>query len=128
MNIIYAFLMALFVGNGSSQAIPYDKIEKSFQAAKAIEIINECRDKVIINIQNQEGVYGSSQAQQVLKDFFATYPPKGFVFTFKGKESGANSFALGLYTSDRKKFSVSIKFTMESKVYKIESIKIVQEA
>jgi hypothetical protein len=128
MNILYILLLSLFINIDAYLSIPFDELEKSFQSGDASAIVAQSRDKVLINVNDKEGVYGASQARQVLKDFFTNHPPKGFVFTFKGKEAGSNSFALGLYTSENKKFRVSIKFTLERDDYKIESITIEPES
>lgn len=124
MNFLYIILLSWVMSMDAFLAIPFDDLEKAFQQADATAIVNQSRDKVLISILDKEGVYGASQARQVLKDFFSTHPVTSFSFSFKGKESGANSFALGTYESNEKKFRVSIKFTLEKEVYKIESIAI----
>lgn len=122
MNILYILILTWSLSIDAFLAIPFDQLEKAFQTGNATTIINQSSEKVLINILDKEGVYSAPQARQVLKDFFSTYPPKTFSFSFKDKEEGTTSFALGSYTSKTSSFRVSIKFTLEKDIYKIESI------
>ena len=104
-------------------SIPFDDIEKAFESSDAEKIMNMGKSKVLITIDGKEGVYSKSQGTQVLKNFFKEHPPKSFDFDFKGKESGATSFAVAKYFSD-KVFRISIKMKKIKEDFAIESIAI----
>tara|TARA_B100000508_G_scaffold60116_1_gene46748 strand:+ start:27654 stop:27980 length:327 start_codon:yes stop_codon:yes gene_type:complete len=106
-------------------SIPFDDIEKAFETSNAEKIMSLGKSKVLISIDGKEGVYSKSQGTQVLKNFFKKHPPKSFDFDFKGKESGATSFAVGKYYSD-KVFRVSIKMKKQREEFAIESIAIAE--
>lgn len=106
-------------------SIPFDDIEKAFESGDADRIMTLGKSKVLISIEGKEGVYSKSQGTLVLKNFFKKHVPKSFDFDFKGKETGATSFAVGKYYSD-KIFRVSIKMKKQKEEFAIESIAIAE--
>lgn len=106
-------------------SIPFDDIEKAFESGDANKIMSLGKSKVLISINGKEGVYSKSQGTLVLKNFFKNHAPKSFDFDFKGNESGATSFAVGKYYSD-KVFRVSIKLKKQREEFAIESIAIAE--
>lgn len=125
MNLIITSILSLIFTIATIMSIPFDDIEKAFESGEADKIMSMGKSKVLISIDGAEGVYSRSQGTQVLKDFFKKHPPKSFDFDFKGKESGATSFAVGKYFSD-KVFRVSIKMKKQKEEFAIESIAIVE--
>lgn len=123
MNIIFTSLLSLIFMIAAIMSIPFDEIEKAFEKSDAEKIMSLGKSKVLISIDGAEGVYSKSQGTQVLKNFFKKHPPKSFNFDFKGKESGATSFAVGKYFSDNV-FRVSIKLKKQKEEFAIESIAI----
>lgn len=123
MNIILTSLLGFIFMITSILSIPFDDIEKAFESSDAAKIMSMGKSKVLISIDGKEGVYSKSQGTQVLKNFFKEHPPKSFSFDFKGKESGATSFAVGKYFSD-KIFRISIKLKKIKEDFAIESIAI----
>lgn len=105
-------------------SIPFNDLETAFAKGDAEKVISYGKTKILISIESKEGVYSKSQGTQVLKSFFKDYPPKSFSFDFKGKESGSNSFAVGVYKSVKNDFRISVKFQKEGGDYLIESITI----
>ena len=125
MNILITSILSLFIAIASIMSIPFDDIEKAFESGDADKIMNLGKSKVLISIEGNEGVYSKSQGALVLKNFFKKHAPKSFDFDFKGKESGATSFAVGKYYSD-KVFRVSIKMKKQNEEFAIESIAIAE--
>jgi hypothetical protein len=125
MNLIITSILSLIFTIATIMSIPFDEIEKAFESGGADKIMSLGKSKVLISINGDEGVYSKSQGTQVLKDFFKKHPPKSFNFDFKGKESGATSFAVGKYFSD-KVFRVSIKMKKQKEEFAIESIAIAE--
>mgnify|MGYP001978929304 CR=1 FL=1 len=125
MNLLLTSILSLIFTIASIMSIPFDDIEKAFETSNAEKIMSLGKSKVLISIDGKEGVYSKSQGTQVLKNFFKKHPPKSFDFDFKGKESGATSFAVGKYYSD-KVFRVSIKMKKQREEFAIESIAIAE--
>ena len=123
MSILYSFIVTaslLF----SVASIPYGAIETAFEKGDASKIVSMGEQKMLINIAGTEGVYGQTQATQVLKSFFDKNPCSSFSFQFKGDDSGSGSFAIGNYKSRSGKFRVTIHFKKVSSDFKIETLTI----
>ncbi|RFC53298.1 DUF4783 domain-containing protein [Brumimicrobium aurantiacum] len=123
MNYFITTIIGLFLTLNSILTIPYSKVESAFSKGNATEIMNLGTAKTLISIEGNEGVYSKSQGTQILASFFKENPPKSFSFNFKGKESGASTFAIGKYVSS-KEYKVSIKFKNLKSSHRIESITI----
>ncbi len=123
MNYIITSILSLFFALSSILTIPYEEVESAFTQGNASKIMNLGTTKMLISIEGNEGVYSKSQGTQVLNNFFKNNPPKSFSFGFKGKDSGASTFAMGEYHS-RSVYRVSIKFKKVSAQHQIESISI----
>ena len=123
MNYIITSIFSLFFALNSVFSIPYGEVETAFSRGDAGKIMSLGTSKMLISIKGNEGIYSKSQGTQVLNNFFKNNPPKSFSFGFKGKESGASTFAIGDYLS-KEPFRVSIKFKKGNTQHQIESISI----
>lgn len=124
MSYLITYILSLALALSSIFSIPFNDLESAFEKGDAEKIISYGKTKLLISIESKEGVYSKSQGTQVLRSFFKDYPPKSFSFDFKGKESGSNSFAVGVYKSSKGEFRVSVKFQKEGEDYLIESLTI----
>ncbi|WP_146194246.1 DUF4783 domain-containing protein [Brumimicrobium oceani] len=123
MNYIITSILSLIFAFNAIFTIPYQEVESAFSQGNAAKIMNLGTTKMLISIEGMEGVYSKSQGTQVLNSFFKNNPPKSFSFGFKGKNSGASTFAMGEYRSGNV-FRVSIKFKNMNTQHQIESITI----
>lgn len=124
MNVFYAVLTSLILTIFPSQNVPYSGIEDAIERNDSKGIIAMSKGKVIINVLGSEGVYGHSQAELVLKDFFTKNPGNNFNFTFKGKASSEGVFAIGNYLSGGTNYRITIHFNKSNEAYQIESFTI----
>ena len=102
--------------------LPYNQIEKSFEANNSEYIISNCEEIVLLDLEGDEGIYNHSQATMVLNDFFNDYPKGDFEYTFQGKDSDEEIFSVASYQVYTNKFTVLFSFSKEEN--KIESIRI----
>lgn len=124
MGLLYTLLSVLIL-NFSSGEIPYTTIESAFLSGDANKIVSYGKDNMMLNVIDKEGAYSQSQAAQVLKEFFTKKPAASFRFTFKGKETGEGTFAIGNYQSrSGEAFRVTIKWKKIGADFRIESIAI----
>lgn len=124
MNFIFTVISALILLFPTQNDVPYAKIESAFVQKNATTIVENSKNKILINILGKEGAYSKSQAVMVLKSFFNQVSPKDFNFTFKGKPSANGTFAIGNYICSDKNYRVTFNFKVEGQYYKIESITI----
>lgn len=123
MGLIYS-LLTVFMLSSATVDVPYTAVEKAFESNNAKGLVNLGKDKILINVLGDEGVYSKSQATLVLKNFFTKNPAKSFDYVHKGKGSSEGSFAIGKYMSGGNEFRVTIHFKKISGTFKIESLAI----
>lgn len=123
MGLIYSLVTVVML-IGSSLSVPYDSVESAFESNNAKGLVNLGKEKILINVLGEEGVYSKSQATLVLKNFFTKNPSKSFSYVHKGTDSGEGSFAIGTYISGSQEFRVTIHFKKINSVFKIESLAI----
>ncbi|MCR9172963.1 MAG: DUF4783 domain-containing protein [bacterium] len=121
-----ALLLSLFllVGPTVPADAPYSSVQSAFKSGSASSLASMCKDKCLINILDEERVYSTSQATQVLKSFFEKNPPSSFSFIHKGSDSSEGAFGIGTYYSKGNEFRVTVHFKKISGSFKIESISI----
>jgi len=124
MNIFYSILLIGILWFPKQQGVPYFKISIAFEQKKPSDIISCAKEKIIINISGNEGVYSRSQAIFVLKNFFNGTSKGVFNYTFKGTESEAGTFAIGTYKCEENTYRITMHFKGSKENYQIEYISI----
>tara|TARA_B100000674_G_scaffold155061_1_gene123676 strand:+ start:61 stop:432 length:372 start_codon:yes stop_codon:yes gene_type:complete len=110
----------LLLGFFNPTDLPYAEIENSFEINDSDLIISNCEEMVLMDIEDDEGIYNHSQARMVLNDFFTSYPNGNFEYSFQGKESDEEIFSLAYYTVLSLKFTVLMSFSkLENKIQSI---------
>lgn len=122
ITLLLSLLLSL--GGEFPADVPYGNVQSAFKSGNATAISGMCKDKCIISILDDEGVYSKSQATQVLKSFFTKHPAGSFSFIHKGSGSSEGAFGIGTYSSRGDEFRVTIHFKKISDSFKIESITI----
>lgn len=122
MTLLLSILLLL--GGNFQSDVPYSSVQSAFKSGNADAVAGTCKDKCLINILGEEGVYSKSQATQVLKNFFTKNPASSFSFIHKGSGSSEGAFGIGNYESRGTEYRVTIHFKKISGAFKIESITI----
>ena len=82
-----------------------DNISASIKAGNSKTLAEYFDNTVEVKILNKEGAYSKSQAEAIVKDFFAKNPPKSFSFIHDGPSGGNNAhYAIGSLGTDKGKF------------------------
>ncbi len=89
------FSFALFAQSSSTISPDIVNATKDGSAADLAEFFN---DNIELVIPQKSGIFSKSQAEMVLKDFFAKNPPNDFKIIHEGSRQNA-SFAIGNYTT-----------------------------
>lgn len=116
--------LLLLLGGELPADVPYGSVQSAFKSGKAESVAGKCKDKCLISILGDEGVYSKSQATQVLKNFFNKHPASSFTFLHKGSGSSEGAFGIGTYVSKGNEYRVTIHFKKINGSFKIESINI----
>lgn len=91
-KILFSLLIALFSFSGvQNPALPEvpEKIIIALKSGNATELAKYFNSNIEIAILDNEDVYSSSQAEQILKKFFAKNKPSDFKVVHEGGKEGA---------------------------------------
>lgn len=116
--------LLLLLGGNVPADVPYGSVQAAFKSGNAESVAGMCKDKCLISVLGDEGVYSKSQATQVLKSFFSKNPASSFSFIHKGSGSSEGAFGIGNYVSHGEEYRVTIHFKKIGDSFKIESITI----
>lgn len=94
----------------------------AFKEGSADKIARYFIDNVDLSIDGKEDLYSKSQAEQILKNFFAAHKPKDFKIIHKGT-SGQSEYFIGELTSD-KTYKVTLNSKNVAGIKKISSLTI----
>ncbi len=96
------FSFTLFAQSSSTISPDIVNATKDGSAADLAEFFN---DNIELVIPQKSGIFSKSQAEMVLKDFFAQNPPDDFKIIHEGSRQNA-SFAIGNYSSGTTVFRI----------------------
>ncbi len=96
----FAFVVCLLVYIQPVQAQNFDNIANSIKAGNASALAANFQNNVEITIKDAGNSYSKSQAEMVLKNFFASHQPKSFAIAHQGTSpEGSKYFIANLATS-----------------------------
>lgn len=101
-------VFAFFFNTASSiyppEEIPSD-IAIAFKVGTARELARFFNDNLELSVEGKEDIYSKSQAERIMDDFFAKYPPKSFKFIHEGGKEDAQ-YAIGKHITFNGNFRV----------------------
>jgi hypothetical protein len=104
---IASFLLALFLLSITTKAsdIP-EEIVNAIKSGNAGEISKYFSDNVDLKILDKEDVYSKSQAELIIKDFFAKHPVKNFNVIHKSASKNDSQYTIGSLETGNGKFRI----------------------
>lgn len=84
-----------------------DEVINAMKAGNASDVAKFFDNTVEVNMPEKSNSYSKSQAELVLKDFFATNPVKGFEIIHKGENSGSQ-YCIGTLVTRNGSFRTTI--------------------
>ena len=128
MKYLYICILFAFVGLSSMvQQDDLETIRRSIQTGNTDILSRNCDSHVEIITDKNSGTYSKNQAKFVLKEFFIDYPASSFKYLHQGASPAGAKYAVGLYTSPKASFRVSIKFRNDGEKLFIDSIQFTKE-
>ena len=120
-------VLALFWCSGIpallAQEDQIDDIARAMRQSDASKLAGFFNTTVDLGLPDNDNSYSSSQGEMVMKDFFRKYPPQSFEVMEKGTTDPESRFAIGIYKTGSKVFSVYIHLRKEKSGYRIHKIK-----
>lgn len=111
LNRFVNFLSVLFLFSFSFMTIEStvaqdvnSKISQAIQSSSASELSKYFNNSIDLTIPGSEGTYSKVQAEQIIKDFFAKYPPVSFAINHKGNSNDGSIYCIGTYKSKLRSF------------------------
>lgn len=104
-----------------------DQASMALKAGSAKELSSYFNEGVEIGEDDQKAVYGRTQAEFVMKDFFRRYVPQDFKLVHQGASKEGLRYAIGLYTYPKGSFRVMMLIKQSKGKYGIDSLVFTKE-
>jgi len=102
----------------------YEDVSSAIRTGDAKLVASYFGSSLDLTLINQEDVYSKTQAELLVKDFFAKNPPKTFAIVHKGSSHEGTLFAIGsLVTMNGKTFRTSFTLKMTQGKYIIQELR-----
>ena len=103
-----------------------DGIAKAIESGDAKALSGYFNSNVELAIQEMEGIYSKDQAELILKNFFTSHKPTGFVILHRGGKD-SSKYAIGSLSTPTKNYRVTILIKMKDEGPYIHQLRIEEE-
>ncbi len=103
-----------------------DGIVKAIESGDAKVLSGYFNSNVELAIQEMEGIYSKDQAELILKNFFTSHKPTGFVILHRGGKD-SSKYAIGSLSTPTKNYRVTILIKMKDEGPYIHQLRIEEE-
>ena len=104
-----------------------NNIKVAFKTGSSNELAKHIASSIDLKILDKEGIYSSSQAKLILKDFFAKHPPMSYHVVHEGKSEDQMKYFIGTLISKEISFRVYIYLKTNSEKSTIQELSIEEE-
>ena len=120
--LVTAFGLTL---TGFSQGRGTDGIESAMRSGNAAAVSRYFGTSVNVTLNNSTSTYSSTQAEQVLRDFFARNAVKDFAIDYSGASTSSNSsFTVGTLQTATGKYKVYLSLRPSDGGYILKEVRI----
>jgi len=102
---------------------PVESITAAIKAGNSAELAKSFSPSLEIMLPESDGAFSKAQAEMIMKNFFAKYPPVSFVVNQKGNSAGGAQFIIGTYKSKSETLNVYILLKPVSNQLMIQQLK-----
>jgi hypothetical protein len=100
VTVVFAFCLVF----SASAQIPRN-ISVALKAGNSASLSDHFNENIELTILEKDGIYSKTQAEQIVKDFFAANSPKVFNLLHEGGKGGAH-YAIGELKTDNGTYRV----------------------
>ena len=115
------------VGFAQGEDATIRDIATALKSGSAKELIEFCNETVEIKIDGESSNYSKTQAEVVLKDFFAKYPAKNFTYIHQGSSPEGLKYNIGRYVHDKGNYRVVMFIKKIGNNYLIDTLNFSKE-
>jgi len=122
-----AFLFLFFIVKANTPEI-FDEISIGIKSGDVKMLSKNFNSSIDLTIGSQENTYSKAQAEQVLRDFFATSKPASFTIIHQGLSKEGAKYAIGnLTTSQGKNYRVYLYVKQVGSNYLVNELRFMPE-
>ncbi|HEX8427932.1 DUF4783 domain-containing protein [Hymenobacter sp.] len=124
--LVFGWLMLISVA-GQSQGEVIGSISGALRNASSRELSQYFGGTVEISINGDRQSYSATQAEFVMKDFFAKTAPSSFEIVHQGGSDGGVPYAVGKYKSKDAIYRVFVKMKSANGALRIDNMEFTKE-
>lgn len=107
-----------------AQAQEFDPVAKAFEKGNAAELRKYLASTIELSIDGEEMEVGRGDAENQIRSFFDSHPPKSFSVLHSGVSDSDVKYMIGSYLSSNGGFRVSVYMRKEADKYVIQSLEV----
>ena len=122
MKLLYAVAVTVVMCCAFTVSLRIDEVVAALKAGNAAQAARYFDQTVEINLPDKGGSYSKSQAEIVLKDFFANNPVKGFEVIHQGQNAGSQ-YCIGTLHTKNGSFRTTIYMKQKGELQVLQEIR-----
>lgn len=126
-TVVLVSLLLLSVGGAYAQGEAFGAVRGAVRGGSAHGVAQYFGSAVELGFDGDKQSYSATQAEFVLKDFFAKNTPANFDFIHQGSSNEGIQYAIGKYTGKSGSYRVFIKMKPADGKLLIETIDFTKE-
>lgn len=123
MSAIGGCLIGVLLTAFALQANPFDEVVVAIRGGNANGLSRYFGNMVAINIAGKSDDYSKSQAEVILRDFFARNAVKSFELIHQGESSGGSRFGIGNLVTSTGNYRTYFFLKQNSGTYLLQEIR-----
>jgi hypothetical protein len=116
-------MLAMVAVKATPPANILESVAAAIQAGNAKQLAQYFDSNVDITVYNKEEMYSKTQAEMVVKDFFAKNSPASFKIIHKGASNQGSEYAIGTLVTSVGSFRTYIYIKQKGTSYFIQEIR-----
>ncbi len=121
------FILVLLMTPALLAQPDFSVITKALNTGNASILAEHFDENVELIVLDEEGIYGKSQAAQIVKKFFSEYPPKSFKLVHQGTNNKSLHYCIGDMMIGKETYRVSFYLKKVGDQYLIQELGIEED-
>jgi hypothetical protein len=122
-KFILSYIAIFFIFVAGYQSEILSEISKSFGEGNATQIAQYFNKSIELTLFDKEDIYSNTQAEMILRDFFAKHKPTQFKIIHQGGKEDSK-YAIGRLTGNSESYRVTILIKTENNNSFIHQLRI----
>jgi Domain of unknown function (DUF4783) len=113
--------------NATASADVLGSVKNAIRGGSAKDLAHFFSPSIDLGVDGDKQSYSQTQAEFVVRDFFAKNPPAAFEFVHQGASDAGNPYAIGRYTTKGASYRVFIKMKNQKSGMVIDNLDFTKE-